>query len=272
MATIPKYLTSVSTAGRSPSRRLVAILLAALLALSAISPGLAVAREADSEGEGAGVPVEAPDPHFDPGGEESALEEVPAAGGSEEEEGGAVEVEAEVEAELPAPSEGAPSTGAVPTESSPPAEPEPAVPAVQPEYVPQQASDPAPAVEPVANQSLKAPPMQHQDRVVREVTQESAPTPPESAPAPTPSEEAPRPTPTSAPPATTAPNRDLAGKRVYVVQPGDCLSYIAAALLPAGADAAQIEAEVGRLWRLNADRIGTGDPNLIYSGTELLLH
>lgn len=273
MSTIPKYLTSLSAADRSPGRRLVALLLCAMLALSAISPGLAFAGEADSEGEGAGVPVEAPDPNFDPGGEESPLGEVPAVGGSEE-EGGSVEVEPEVEAELPVPAEvpEVPTTAAAPTELPAEPEPEPTAAAAAPNYAPEQgASQPGSEVEVVANQSLKAPP-QHQDRVAGEVTEEAAPTSPETVPAAPPAEEAPRPTPPPAATTTTAPNRDLAGKRVYIVQPGDCLSYIAAALLPAGADTAQIEAEVERLWKLNADRIGTGDPNLIYAGTELLLH
>ena len=55
------------------------------------------------------------------------------------------------------------------------------------------------------------------------------------------------------------------------MQSGDCLWHIAAALLPAGADDAQIAAEVARLWSLNEAAIGTGDPSLIYAGTTLRL-
>lgn len=55
------------------------------------------------------------------------------------------------------------------------------------------------------------------------------------------------------------------------MRPGDCLWHIAAGLLPAGAGDAQIAKEVQRLWRLNKDHIATGDPNLIYVGTELRL-
>ena len=58
---------------------------------------------------------------------------------------------------------------------------------------------------------------------------------------------------------------------LHTVRAGDCLWSIAERLLPAGAGIAEIEAEVQRLWRLNAARIGTGDPNLIYAGTELVL-
>ncbi len=34
---------------------------------------------------------------------------------------------------------------------------------------------------------------------------------------------------------------------------------------------AQVAVEVERLWQLNADRIGTGNPDLIYPGQELRL-
>jgi Tfp pilus assembly protein FimV len=63
----------------------------------------------------------------------------------------------------------------------------------------------------------------------------------------------------------------LRGHRAYKVVPGDCLWSIAAAVLPAGESNAEIEVEVARLWRINASRIGTGDPNLILVGTDLAL-
>jgi hypothetical protein len=34
---------------------------------------------------------------------------------------------------------------------------------------------------------------------------------------------------------------------------------------------ARIEAEVTRLWRLNADRIGSGDPDAVSAGTRIRL-
>jgi hypothetical protein len=55
------------------------------------------------------------------------------------------------------------------------------------------------------------------------------------------------------------------------VRPGDCLWHIAAALLPGEAGTQAVAREVERLWRLNENRIGTGDPNLIYAGTTLAL-
>lgn len=265
-----KFLTSISSdlrSGSSPGRRLLAVVLSLMLALGSVSPGVALAGEVDSEGEGTTPTVEVPvAPDFDPGGEETGLVEVPAAGGDEET--GAVEVEPEVESELPVPAEVASTAPAVAAEPEPaPAEPEVAsTPEAEP--VQQASREPAaPAAEPVANQSLEGSAAQPAARHAAQ-TPASGSTPP---PAP-PQEEAPRPPSSSfGTPPPKDHRLDLAGKRVYVVQPGDCLWHIAAALLPAGADELEIEDEVARLWRLNEDRIGTGDPSLIYAGTELLL-
>ena len=81
------------------------------------------------------------------------------------------------------------------------------------------------------------------------------------------------PPPSPQPVAVSAPDpaQNLAGKDTYVVQPGDCLWHIAARLLPGGAGTEAVAGKVAELWRLNEDRIGTGDPNLIYAGTELRL-
>jgi len=271
MIHLTKCLTSISPdlrSGPSPGRRLLAATLCAMLALGSVSPGIAFAGEADSEGEGTAPTVEVPvAPDFDPGGEETGLVEVPAAGGNEE--SGAVEVEPEVEPELTEPAEvtSATATGA-PVESEPAhAEPEVAS-APEMESVQQGSQEPAaPTAEPVANQSLEGP---SERSAAHHETQ--APTSESVPPAAPPEEEAPRPSSSSL---GTTPPKDsrlnLAGKRVYVVQQGDCLWHIAAALLPADADETQIENEVARLWQLNEDRIGTGDPSLIYAGTELLL-
>jgi pilus assembly protein FimV len=62
----------------------------------------------------------------------------------------------------------------------------------------------------------------------------------------------------------------LAG-RSYTVQPGDSLWFIARRLLGADASNGQLAREVNRLWRLNEERIGTGDPSLLHIGTELRL-
>jgi len=53
------------------------------------------------------------------------------------------------------------------------------------------------------------------------------------------------------------------------VRPGESLWLIAEQTLGGQANDAQVAAEVQRLWQLNAARIGTGDPNLVYAGQEL---
>jgi hypothetical protein len=59
--------------------------------------------------------------------------------------------------------------------------------------------------------------------------------------------------------------------RFYTVRPGDSLWSIARRLLGPGASAGQIAREVNRLWELNRERIGTGNPSLIHVGTVLRL-
>ncbi|MGN6588354.1 MAG: LysM peptidoglycan-binding domain-containing protein [Solirubrobacterales bacterium] len=271
MANLIQNLTSISPemrSGPSPGRRLLAVVLCAALVLGAIFPGFAVAGEADSEGEGTGTTIEVPvgPPDFEPGGEETELEEdAPAEG---EEEGGAVEAEVEVEA----PAESVTGTDPeAPVEATPPVtSPEPPAYAPEPEPTQQEEAQPAEPA-PVEGQAIVAP--QQEKRVEGGSASESASSDEAAAPPlaePTQQEApSPSPRPVASTPADTG--RNLAGKDTYVVQPGDCLWRIAADLLGPGADTQAIEDEVGRLWRLNEDRIGTGDPNLIYAGTELRL-
>ncbi len=267
MANITQHLTSVSLDSRSgspPGRRLLSLTLVLMLVLGSVFPGFALAGESDSEGEGTVLPVEVPvDPGFDPGGEEEALEEAPAAGGDEEI--GAVEAEPEVDAEVPAAGEVTSAAAEAPAEAVPPSpapSPEPATSAPALEPVQQQVTE---QTEPVANQSIVAP---KQKQVERGTASESVASG-KAPPAEPVQQEAPPPQPATAPPGESG--RSLAGKDTYVVRPGDCLWHIAADLLPANAGTEAIEAEVERLWRLNEDRIGTGDPSLIYAGTELRL-
>jgi outer membrane biosynthesis protein TonB len=269
MANLTQHLTSISPdlrSGPSPGRRLLALVLCSMLVLGSVLPGVALAGEADSEGEGTSPSIELPEPpDFDPGGEETDLEEVPATGGGEE--GGAVETEPEVDIEAPPPEEVTSAAIEAPAEAPPPqpvAVPEPATSAPEPESVQQAAAEP-PNSEPVANQSITAP-KQMPDR-----HSASARAPAEASPPAQPAQQEapPPPQPATAPPADLG--RDLAGKDSYVVRPGDCLWHIAASLLPGNAGTEAVAREVARLWQLNEDRIGTGDPNLIYAGTELRL-
>jgi nucleoid-associated protein YgaU len=65
--------------------------------------------------------------------------------------------------------------------------------------------------------------------------------------------------------------REPRGSRGYVVRPGDSLWSIAKRQLEADSSAGRIAREVNRLWELNRERIGTGDPSLLHVGTSLLL-
>jgi hypothetical protein len=58
--------------------------------------------------------------------------------------------------------------------------------------------------------------------------------------------------------------------RTHVVKPGQSLWMIAQGLV-GRRSIGQIAFEVGRLWQLNAARIGTGDPDLIFPGQTLRL-
>jgi len=55
------------------------------------------------------------------------------------------------------------------------------------------------------------------------------------------------------------------------VRPGECLWSIAQDQLGADATAAAVARMVNRLWERNADRIATGDPDLVMAGTVLRL-
>jgi hypothetical protein len=72
-------------------------------------------------------------------------------------------------------------------------------------------------------------------------------------------------------PAQTAPSPVARDMRVHVVQAGESLWSIARKLLGPDASPAQIARQVERLWELNKDRIGTGDPDVLKVGTRLIL-
>jgi nucleoid-associated protein YgaU len=61
------------------------------------------------------------------------------------------------------------------------------------------------------------------------------------------------------------------GGSTHVVEPGQSLWVIAQNVVSKTASIGQIAFEVGRLWQLNAPRIGTGDPDLIFPGQTLRL-
>jgi Domain of unknown function (DUF4397)/LysM domain len=57
----------------------------------------------------------------------------------------------------------------------------------------------------------------------------------------------------------------------YQIRSGDCLWAIARGVVGQGAGNEAVYREVSAIWHENAQRIGTGDPNLIYPGTTLHL-
>jgi Tfp pilus assembly protein FimV len=61
------------------------------------------------------------------------------------------------------------------------------------------------------------------------------------------------------------------GDRTHTVLRGESLWAIASDLLGRDASPARVAREVHRLWQLNRDRIGTGDPELLLVGTTLVL-
>ena len=72
-------------------------------------------------------------------------------------------------------------------------------------------------------------------------------------------------------PLRVAGRRARAGDRIHIVLAGESLWAIASDLLGRDATADQVAREVERLWRLNRARIGTGDPDLLFTGTTLVL-
>jgi hypothetical protein len=58
---------------------------------------------------------------------------------------------------------------------------------------------------------------------------------------------------------------------MYIVRPNDSLWTIAELMLGKRATDARTARLVDRIWHLNAQRIGTGDPSLIMPGQRLLL-
>jgi hypothetical protein len=268
------------------ARRALALVLVVALVFAGVSPAWAVTVEVEAEGEGGAPPGVLPGLEEGPelGGEETVLgEEAPFLPGEEGEEEVPPEYESPPppEAPPPAPEASTPVAPEIPVEpEASPATPPAAEPVYEsapgPEY---RTETPAPAV--VHGESLVAPPSappRSQDggqggRAVASPPSSEAPSraaPPAEAPPPAaPPIEAPEPAPV--PPAEPAEPGALAGRHLHAVRPGESLWSIAKALLPVGASSARIAAEVHRLWHLNAARIGTGDPSLIFVGTRLRL-
>ena len=251
--------------------------------------------------------VDAPD--FDPGGETPLPFEgapSPDIGGGSEDTGDGPPVETEPiddpDADLLAPTE--PETETPPAETDAPVPPaevvpvSPAPPAPEPTIIeapPASPETPAAPSAPVAGPQTESNPRDESDRArersgarerhasprpssQRIPTQSPAPAiavPPQSPAPASPTPTAPPPAPVllaqANPPSQTAPPPLPEGARSHVVQSGESLWSIARRLLGSDASPGRIAGEVSRLWELNKDRIGTGDPDLLMIGTTLRL-
>jgi hypothetical protein len=271
------------------SHRAQAALAVGVLTFSGAAPAaVAQVGETDQEQEGVAPPgVEEPGlgPEFDPGGDDTLDVEAgpiqggPEDGGQEDDgQGAPVETEPIVDPDVPVVLDGAP---------------EPQPPTAQPSPVPAPAPEPpvpAPPVEPpvqppAADVDQATPPPQQpkspteQDAKDRErstprsqqrLEARSVPAPPvDTAPVIEPT--ATTATATLASPEPSVPADALIRGRSYTVQEGDSLWSIAKRLLGADVSTGRMAREVDRLWRLNSQRIGTGDPSLVYVGTVLRL-
>jgi hypothetical protein len=264
-------------------RRALATVLAVALTLTSAAPAWAVKVEVETEGEGSSPPGTLPGLEAGPelGGEETVLGEEAPLPGEEVEEEVAVPVEPEAPEAAPAtpapPAEPQPEASAAPEAAAAPAPPPTAAPGYETE-APATYEPEATTTTVVHGEAIVAPaaPQPSDHAASPSATQAGPETAPVVEPPPpaAPPVEAPEPAPSppAAPPAAVveAPGA-LQGHRLHTVRPGESLWSIATALLPPGAGNAEVAAEVQRLWRLNADRIGTGDPNLILVGTVLRL-
>jgi nucleoid-associated protein YgaU len=282
-------------------RRGQAALAAGLLAFSTgAAPALAQVPGPDQEqeitpgGEPPGL-----EPDFDPGGDDTFDYDTapvpggPEAGGHEDEGvGPPVEIEptTEPDALLLLEEEHAPPsqpTTPEPVPALPPAPPSALATPAPPPPEPPAAELEQPARQPEERQTSrerKAPegsPKAHEHE--RRPVIGPSPTPPPESRAPVAEAVTSSAPPTAAPVATTpqpttapvslpsAPAGGPISGRSYTVRAGDSLWSIARRLLGSEASAGRIAREVNRLWELNRDRIGTGNPSLIHVGTVLKL-
>jgi nucleoid-associated protein YgaU len=293
------------------SRRAQAALTAGLLALSAGAPAAAAQSPGDQAERKEPAPSAPPglETDLDPGGSGGPdTYTAPTTGGGEDDdgEGPPVDTVPPDEPLTPPPPGNAPESPTMDANPAPPS-PEPA-PAPPPATAPGAAPAPVPAptapvAAPPAEQPAPGPATGTEEPTPERERRDTAkkrkppergakthggerrpaigtgPAPPPESPAPVLGSPAPavRPAAAPAPPVTvpvsqpSPPAGDPITGRSYTVRAGDSLWSIARRLLGPEASAGRVAREVNRLWELNRQRIGTGNPSLIRVGTVLEL-
>ena len=258
-------------------------------------------REWHAPGQQSGGDLDSPD--FDPGGETALPFEVaptptsPVVGGGSEDTGDGPPVDSEPvvdpDAQLLAPT--TPETQTAPSETDAPVPPaeaapvSPAPPTQEPviiEAPPANAETPtSPNAPDSAPRSEPEPKQKESDRRRRAPSETSAPAEPPQAPpigvapqSPSPGSPLPAAAVAETVPVVQASAPSEASQRPlpetarwHVVEPGESLWSIATRLLGPDASPGRIAREVDRLWELNSDRIGTGDPDVLMVGAKLRL-
>lgn len=259
--------------------KIKASLATALVTVSAsVTPAMSVAQEIDEETEGTELPQSpgprGPDPGDEtrvPGEESIPVPSIPGGDEADDADGPALESEPEVDSGRPRPTVEPmePGPGSDTEETQPPPEQEPVAPAPQAPPSDVEERRPQRSERPARQRPLEPAPATPRPRVPERTS------PPAAAPdlaRPLEQTGSPADSATAGPPARPAPSRAVATVsrgQEHVVQPGESLWSIAAGLAGDDASPAKIARIVNRLWTLNADRIGTGNPDLVMAGTTL---
>jgi LysM repeat protein len=291
-------LSSALSADPTLNLRLRTLLATGVLALFAGLTSTSVASEPDHQQEGVVAPqpgTPSPDRDASLGGDfsedeigsggvdDTLLTEVPGVApgpiGVDDPYGerGPVETEPLDDPDYPDPVPDASQPEGTTTNPSPQPESTPTGPPPNPDTAPTPQSDASPVDDRQRPDATKPqPPARHRTKRGRPSPRDRQPLPQSDPPAVTPAVDEPEaaaPSTTTVEPTPQAPAvKPLAGA-IYTVRPGDSLWSIATRLLARHGDAsaADMAQEVARLWALNADRIGTGDPNLLPVGVVLRL-
>jgi hypothetical protein len=295
-------LTGQLPAGDLLPPRAKAVMAAGVLAVSSTGPAaVAVAAEQDQQRDGTAVVTQtttdpADNPDFDPGGDATDLPKIappvpqtPAPADPGNDDTAAVDQPTTTNPDDPVvdTGDGSDPTPTSPTTAQPPPNDTPTAPTTAPTMAPTPAplttdtasaptattapAEVAPSPSPAPRAARRG---SHSSRVSRRAHKLVKATAPQS-PSPSSAPAAPAAVTVPAPPAATAvpvraPGRHAEpGDHVHTVLPGESLWTIATDLLGRNATTANVAREVHRLWQLNSDRIGTGDPDLLMVGTRL---